>query len=76
MYAMLKYVFFLFSVLVSTSMVAKTGKVLVTGTVKNHSATSISITTINNREVVTTQLDDRGTFTLTTSIEEGYYFLA
>lgn len=73
---MLKYVFFLFSVLVSTSMVAKTGKVLVTGTVKNHSATSISITTINNREVVTTQLDDRGTFTLTTSIEEGYYFLA
>ena len=63
------------TVLISISLFAKSGKIILSGKVQNHSATSIMITHLNNQKLVSAELDENGNFSMSANIEKGYYFL-
>lgn len=65
----------LFTLLISVSLFAKTGKIAISGQVENHSEASIMLTLLSNQEVVSAELDANGNFKMTAKIEDGFYFL-
>ncbi|EDP72129.1 thioredoxin family protein [Flavobacteriales bacterium ALC-1] len=65
--------FFLF---ITLSVFAKSGKVMLSGKVSNPSVTSIKITYFDYKEVASAELDDNGSFKISTKIEDGFYFLS
>ncbi|SEA57563.1 Peroxiredoxin [Psychroflexus halocasei] len=54
---------------------ANSGKIMVSGQVKNHSATTISISHLNNQELISAKLEADGKFNMSVKTEAGYYFL-
>ncbi len=64
----------LFFLFVSFSLFAKSGKLIITGNVKNQSANTIMISHLNNQKLASVKLDSKGDFKITTKIEDGYYF--
>lgn len=54
---------------------AKTGKITISGQVENNTETVVKITHLNNRELVSADLDAKGHFKMTTKIEDGFYIL-
>ncbi len=60
---------------ISLTLFAKSGKIVFSGQVQNHSATSIMITHLSNQKLVSTELDANGNFSMSAKIEDGYYFL-
>ncbi|WP_234953129.1 TlpA family protein disulfide reductase [Psychroflexus halocasei] len=48
---------------------------MVSGQVKNHSATTISISHLNNQELISAKLEADGKFNMSVKTEAGYYFL-
>lgn len=73
---MYKTIITLFILFTSISVFAKSGKVIVSGTVNNPSVTSIKITYFDYKEVASADLDNNGNFKMSTKIEEGFYFLS
>ncbi len=71
----MKKIITLLFILFSISLVAKSGKILISGKVQNHTVTSIEITYLDNKKIVEAELDVNGKFKITTKIESGYYFL-
>ncbi len=61
--------------LICFTVFAKSGKVIISGKIKNHSITSIEISQLNNQELVSAKLDSHGEFRMSTTLEEGYYLL-
>lgn len=71
-----KIVIIIFSTLfISVPLFAKSGRVIFSGQVKNHSGSSIMITHFDNKKVVSAELDTNGNFNMSTKIEDGYYLL-
>lgn len=55
---------------------AKSGKVVITGTIQNTTVNTIVIRDLNNQKITSTELDDKGSFKTTFKIEyDGYYSL-
>lgn len=65
----------LFFTFICLSVLAKSGKVMISGKVTNQTVPSIQITRIDNKEIVTAELDINGIFKISAKIESGYYFL-
>lgn len=63
------------SIFISQFAIAKSGKVVITGEVVNPSASSIMITHLDNQELVSAELNDKGFFSMSATVEDGYYFL-
>lgn len=59
----------------SFSVFASSGKVKISGTVKNVTASTVSILQLNNQSLVSAELDAQGNFEMSTKLEDGYYFL-
>jgi len=64
-----------FTLFISLSLFAKSGKIVLSGHVQNSSASSIMITYLNNQKLVSAELDADGNFSMSAKIEDGYYFL-
>lgn len=54
---------------------AKSGKIVISGQVKNQSATSISIADFNYKNLASSGLDNEGNFKMTARLNDGYYLL-
>ncbi len=63
------------TILISLALFAKSGKIVLTGQVQNHSVTSVMITHLNNQKLVSAELDANGNFKMSAKIEDGYYLL-
>jgi len=63
------------TIFITMTLFANSGEIILSGQVKNHSATSIKITDLNNRELIASELDVDGKFHMSANIDEGYYFL-
>ncbi|MFD1095601.1 TlpA family protein disulfide reductase [Salegentibacter chungangensis] len=72
---MSKIITLFFSLLLSFSVFARSGKIELSGKVLNHSVKTIAITHLNNQELVSTELNADGSFSMSVRIEDGYYFL-
>ena len=64
-----------FALFISMSLFAKSGKIVLSGHVKNATASSIMITYLNNQKLVSAELDADGNFNMSAKIEDGYYLL-
>ena len=69
--ALVKY----FILFVSISVYAKSGKISLSGKVNNPSVNTIKITHLNNKELVSAELDKNGDFIMSAKIEAGFFFL-
>jgi thiol-disulfide isomerase/thioredoxin len=65
----------LFTLFISFSLFATSGKIVLSGQVQNQTASTIMITHIDNKELVSVELDASGRFSMSAKIDEGYYFL-
>lgn len=54
-----------FALYVTARLFAKSKKIVFSGAVKNHTATSIMIPRLNNQKVMPSELGDNGTFSMT-----------
>ncbi|WP_127845677.1 TlpA family protein disulfide reductase [Psychroflexus aestuariivivens] len=72
---MLRIISTIFSILISFSLHAKSGKATISGQIENHTSSSIRISHLNNQKLVSAELDEQGNFKMTTKIEDGFYFL-
>ena len=72
---MKKSIITFFTLIICLPLFAKSGKISIRGQIKNHLETSIVITHLNNRELVSAELDANGRFEMSTKIEDGFYFL-
>ena len=72
---MSKSIITFFTLIISISLFAKSGKIVLNGQVENHLGTTITITHLNNRELVSAELDADGKFEMSTKLENGFYFL-
>ncbi len=70
-----KTILLIFTFFISVSTFAKSGKIVLYGQVENHSIESISISYLNNKELVSAKLGVNGEFKISAKIESGYYFL-
>ncbi len=70
-----KFISTFFVTFINVVLFANTGKIVFSGQVQNHSANNISITHLNNQELISAELDSDGKFSMQTKIEDGYYFL-
>ena len=59
----------------SLGLVAKSGKIVLSGQVQNQSMESIQISHLDYKKLVSSELDADGNFKMTAKIEEGYYLL-
>ena len=66
---------FLFLLLISFSISAKSGKVHLSGTVKNNTSKFIKITYLNNQELVSDKINNNGSFKMKVKLESAYYKL-
>jgi thiol-disulfide isomerase/thioredoxin len=73
MYKTISTVFVFF---ISLSLFAKSGKVILSGNVSNHTVTSIKITYFDYQEVASANLDENGEFKISAKLEDGFYFLS
>ena len=64
-----------FMLFITNSLLAKSGEIVISGQVQNHTETSITITQIDNQKMASAELDALGNFSITSEVEEGYYFL-
>ena len=62
-------------IFISTTSFANSGKIILSGQVKNYSVTNIMIAHLDNQELVATELDANGKFSLSVKVEDGYYLL-
>lgn len=70
-----KLIIILFILFVNTPLFAKSGKIILTGQIKNHTETAIAINHIDNKKMASAELDVNGNFSISTEMEEGYYLL-
>ena len=69
-------VFILFCIcLFSLTGIAKSGSIEISGKVLHHTEKTIAINHLNHRELISAKLDADGNFSISTTIEAGYYFL-
>lgn len=66
---------FVITLMSMLSLSASSGKIVMSGTVKNASVNSISIMHLDSQILVSADLDAKGHFTMSTKIEDGYYTL-
>ena len=64
-----------FTLFISITLFANSGKIKLNGQVKNHSNTKVIITHLNNKELASAELDSDGKFSISVKIEDGYYLL-
>ncbi|ADR22290.1 hypothetical protein MATR_00690 [Marivirga tractuosa] len=63
-----------FALIIGFSLMAKSGKLVLTGAVQNQSATTIAITDLNNQKIASAELDENGDFSMSFKLEyDGYY---
>lgn len=67
--------FWVFVLSISLSLNARSGKVEISGTIKNHTAESIAIAKLNDQKVESDKIDSEGHFKMAVKIEDGYYKL-
>ncbi len=65
----------LFSLFISISTFAKSGKISLSGEVINPSVTTIKITDFKYKALASAELDDTGSFKMSTKLEDGFYLL-
>ena len=65
----------IFMFFTSLSLLAQSGTIVLSGQVKNQTSTSIVISHLDNQELVSTELDADGRFSMSAQIEDGYYLL-
>lgn len=68
--------FFLCLVVLNTIIInANSGKVIISGQVKNHSEKKIAIADVSKKDVITEDLDSEGKFEMLVRLTDGYYLL-
>lgn len=70
-----KFIFTFFLLFNNIYLFANSGKLVLSGQIENHSAKTISITYLNNKELTSAKLDADGKFNISVKIDDGYYFL-
>ncbi len=66
----------LFTLCISISVFAKSGKITLSGKVTNPSVNTIKITDFDHKELASAELDATGLFKMSAKIEDGFYFLS
>ncbi len=63
------------TIFITTSLFAKSGIIVISGQVQNHTEPSLIINHLDNQKLVAAEMDAEGNFNISTEVEEGYYIL-
>lgn len=72
---MKKSIIIIFTLFITLNVFAKSGKIVLKGQVQNHEVPTIVISRIDNKKVISAELDNDGKFSMSVKIDHGYYLL-